>query len=315
MKTILAVSLALTASAVTSAQCLEVDEVFSLNSNVDAQTWACASLEDLRGVLARSKSYSPSTRPQVQVPAHCGTAANRQNYKVVKKSDDAACIGYPDNKDGKCSWAVVAPHDVAPAAMAKPTPPIIVDPDPKGNELQLQFQRWEYRGGYARLAVSLRNNTMKPFARVVWACELYDKQQRLVGETYLVFNVVPYSAISAAHNQMVTTTDQFEDGACRLVEAVPVTQRNERLYTSASGTLIIGKYRADATQYFDINYRIQGRAKVVTDEENNELEKLEKAGELINYPGYKQECTPLMSCRFGVSNPAAGQHWLNKLGQ
>ena len=186
MKTVLAVSLALTASAVTSAQCLEVDEVFSLNSNVDAQTWAC---------------------------------------------------------------------------------------------------------------------------------ELYDNQQRLVGETYLVFNVVPYSAISAAHNQMVTTTDQFEDGACRLVEAVPVTQRNERLYNSASGTLIIGKYRADATQYFDINYRIQGRAKVVTDEENNELKKLQKAGELDSYPGYRKECTPLMCCRFGVSNPTAGQHWLNKLGQ
>src|SRR5262249_41144257 len=141
----------------------------------------------------------------------------------------------------------------------------------------------------------MRNTTMKPFARVVWACELYDKQQRLVGETYLTFNVVPWHTIAAAHNQMVTTTGQFEDAKCRLVEAEPVTQRNERLYASATGTLIIGIYRSDATRYFDINYRLQGRAKVVTDAENNELEKLEKAGELINYPGYKQECTPLMS--------------------
>jgi len=292
----------------TSAQALEVGEVFSFKSPI--RVWSCSSLEDLRGLVARAPTYTPGSR--IEVPKGCGTPASQQNLKVVKKSDDAVCIWLPDRDDGKCTWTIAAADQIAPAIVAaKPLPP---ENDPKGTELQLQLRRWEYLGGYARLSVSMRNTTMKPFARVVWACELYDKQQRLVGETYLSFNVVPWHTIAAAHNQMVTTTDQFDYAKCRLVEAEPVTQRNERLYASATGTLIIGIYRSDATRYFDINYRLQGRAKVVTDAENNELEQLEKAGELINYPGYKQECTPLMSCRFGVSNPSS-QDWLNKLGQ
>ena len=94
-----------------------------------------------------------------------------------------------------------------------------------GNELQLQFQRWSYEGGYARLQVSLANNTMKPFARVVWTCDLYNKEKRLVGETYIPFNVVPWGVV-VTNTQTVLTSDQFQDGECKLVEAEPVTERN-----------------------------------------------------------------------------------------
>jgi hypothetical protein len=38
-----------------------------------------------------------------------------------------------------------------------------------GTQLQVQFQRWIYEGdGLATLLVTLRNPTMKPFAKVVW---------------------------------------------------------------------------------------------------------------------------------------------------
>jgi hypothetical protein len=116
-----------------------------------------------------------------------------------------------------------------------------------GNELQLQFQRWEYRGGYARLQVSMRNNTMKPFASVVWACDLYDKQKRLVGETTISFRVVPWGVV-VTNTQTISTTDQFQDGECRLLGTESVTPRNERLYTSAPETLIIGNSAAGVTQ-------------------------------------------------------------------
>jgi hypothetical protein len=140
---------------------------------------------------------------------------------------------------------------------------------------------------------------MKPFARVAWTCELYDKQQRLVGETIISFNVVPWNAV-VTNNQSVVTSDQFVDGACRLLGAEPVTQRNERLYTSIEPTQITGKYASNVTSFFDLNHRVQGRAKVITDEESNELQQLERAGTLNDLPGYRLECTPLLKCRFGV---------------
>lgn len=156
-----------------------------------------------------------------------------------------------------------------------------------GNELQVQFQRWSYNptGGYAELLVSLRNNTMKPFARVVWACELYDDEKRVVGETALVFHAVPWGAI-VSDTQIVYATDQFRDGACVLVNAEPVTKRNERLYANSPRQVNIGNALPEARQFFDARYRMQGRAKVATDEENRELEALFNAGRLNGLPGY-----------------------------
>jgi hypothetical protein len=290
-------TLALLATVVaTSAEALEVGEVFSFKSPI--RVWSCSSLEDLRGLVARAPTYTPGSR--IEVPKGCGTPASQQNLKVVKKSDDAICIWLPDRDDGKCTWTIAAADQIAPAVLAKAAPmPPAAENDPKGTELQLQFQRWEYRDGYAMLHVSMRNNTMKPFARVAWTCELYDKQKRLVGETIISFNVVPWNAV-VTNNQPVVTSDRFEDGACRLLGTEPVTQRNERLYTSIVPTKITGKYAPDVTSVFDLNYRVQGRAKVITDEESNELQQLERAGTLNDLPGYRLECTPLLKCRFGV---------------
>jgi TonB family protein len=187
----------------------------------------------------------------------------------------------------------------------------LATPAHAGNELQLQFQRWSYEGGYARLQVSMANNTMKPFARVVWTCDLYNKQKHLVGETYITFNVVPWGVI-VTNTQSVLTSDQFQDGECKLVETEPVTERNAWLYDSQSGTVITGNGAPEATRFFNHDYRIQGRAKVVSDEENDALLELQKAGTLTSLLGYKLECTPLMKCRFGIS--VEGQkrrHWLS----
>ena len=180
-----------------------------------------------------------------------------------------------------------------------------------GNELQLQFRAWSYERGYARLQVSLANNTMKPFARVVWACDLYSKEKHLVGETYVTFNVVPWGVV-VTNNQTVLVSDQFQDGDCKLVEAEPVTERNAWLYESQSGTVITGHGVPEVGNFFDHNYRIQGRAKVVSDDENNAIEKLQRDGTLMNYLGYKLECTPLMKCRFGTTTEGQKRrHWLS----
>jgi hypothetical protein len=297
MKTLF-ISLLLAASTFSSAHALEVGETFSFKSPI--RVWACDSLEDLRGLVARTPNYTPGMGNKIELPKSCGTPGSGRNYKVFEKSDDAVCIGLPDRTDGKCTWAIAVADQIAPAVVAAKPLPSAAENDPKGTELQLQFRLWEYHsGGYATLQVSMLNNTMKPFARVAWTCELYDKQNRLVGETIISFNVVPWNAV-VTNNQPVVTTDRFEDGKCRLLGTEPVTQRNERLYTSIVPTKITGKYAAEVAGVFDLNYRVQGRAKVITDEESNELQQLERAGTLNDLPGYRLECTPLLKCRFGV---------------
>jgi len=137
--------------------------------------------------------------------------------------------------------------------------------------LQVQFQRWAYEGnGIATLLVTLRNPTMKPFARVVWDCDLHDKENRLVGRTALVFHVVPWGAI-VVDSQAVATNGQFEDGECRLVQAEEVTHQNERLYRGSPKQHNIGLAMPEVNNFFDFNYRIQGRAKVITQEEDDKL--------------------------------------------
>jgi hypothetical protein len=77
-------------------------------------------------------------------------------------------------------------------------------PAAAGTQLQLQFQRWAYEGGYVRLLVSLRNPTMKPFSRVVWNCDFHDKEQRLIGRGSLVFSVVPWGGVVVSSQTVVS---------------------------------------------------------------------------------------------------------------
>jgi hypothetical protein len=155
-----------------------------------------------------------------------------------------------------------------------------------GTELQLQFQRWVYEGnGLVRLMVSLRNPTMKPFARVVWTCDFFDKEKRLVGQSPLVFHVVPWGTLILKSHTVVS--DMFQDGECQLAEAEEVTYRNERLYrVSVYEQRFIGLGLDEAQQWFDFKHRIQGRTKVITKEEDDRLQEMHKAGELIG-PGYR----------------------------
>jgi hypothetical protein len=37
--------------------------------------------------------------------------------------------------------------------------------------------------------------TAKPFAPVVWSCDFYDKDHRVVGHSPLIFHVVPWGAV------------------------------------------------------------------------------------------------------------------------
>jgi hypothetical protein len=157
-----------------------------------------------------------------------------------------------------------------------------------GTQLQVQFQRWSYEGnGLAMLLVTLRNPTMKPYARVVWDCELYDKEKRLVGRTALVFNVVPWGAL-VVDTQAVSTNGQFDDGECRLVRAEEVTYENERLYRASPKRLTVGLGMPVPmlNSYFNFDYRIQGRVPVMTEQEDERLSALHKAGQL-NGPGYR----------------------------
>jgi hypothetical protein len=110
---------------------------------------------------------------------------------------------------------------------------------------------------------------------------------------------VPWGVVVTNH-QTVVVTDQFSDGKCRLLGTEGVTQRNERLYSSIVSTSITGNSAAGVQQVFNLSYRVQGRAKVVTDPENAELRRLYRAGTLKELPGYRLECTPLMICRFGA---------------
>src|SRR5258706_5303076 len=92
-------------------------------------------------------------------------------------------------------------------------------PAQAGTQLQVQFQRWSYDGGgLATLLVTLRNPTTKPFASVVWDCDLYDRDKRLVGRSSLVFNVVPWGSL-VVDTQPVATNGMFENAECRLMLA------------------------------------------------------------------------------------------------
>jgi hypothetical protein len=157
-----------------------------------------------------------------------------------------------------------------------------------GTHLQLQFKQWAYLGnGLAKVLVVLRNPTMKPFATVVWQCDLYDKENRLVSRTGFVFHVVAWGALTV-DSQVVATNGQFQNGECQLVRTEDVTYENERLYRGSPSAIQIGLGIPGAgDQYFDFDRYIQGRAKVISDEEETRLERLNEAGQLTG-PGYRK---------------------------
>jgi hypothetical protein len=156
-----------------------------------------------------------------------------------------------------------------------------------GTQLQLQFQRWGYEGnGAVKLLATLRNPTMKPFARVVWGCDLLDKENRLVGQGTLVFNVVPWGAV-VVQSQYVYSNGMFEDGECKLLQAEEVTPRNERFYSRNPYTQpAYGLALPEADHWFNLDYRIQGRQQVITKEEDDKLKQMHEAGQLVGRPGY-----------------------------
>lgn len=99
-----------------------------------------------------------------------------------------------------------------------------------GTELQLQFKRWAYEGnGAVTLMVAMRNPTAKPFATVVWSCDFYDKDHRVVGHSPLIFHVVPWGAV-VVDTQYVYSNGMFQSGSCQLVSTEAATCDNERLY-------------------------------------------------------------------------------------
>ena len=136
-----------------------------------------------------------------------------------------------------------------------------------GTELQIQFQNWVYLGdGAARLMVTVRNPTTKPFATAAWNCEFYDKDKHVVGRSLLIFHVIPWGAL-VVDSQIVPTNGMFQDGDCKLVEAEEMTERNKRLYRASSKQANIGLRDPQAQRFFSFDHRIQGRAVVAKEED------------------------------------------------
>ena len=141
-----------------------------------------------------------------------------------------------------------------------------------GTELQLQFKRWAYEGnGAVTLMVAMRNPTAKPFATVVWSCDFYDKDHRVVGHSPLIFHVVPWGAV-VVDTQYVYSNGMFQSGSCQLVGTEAVTRDNERLYRGGPQQLNLGNDNPMARAYFSFEQPIQGRAEAVSKEEEDELE-------------------------------------------
>ena len=131
-----------------------------------------------------------------------------------------------------------------------------------GTQLQIQFQSWVYEGnGVARLMVTVRNPTPKPFATAAWNCEFYDKEKHVVGGSLMIFHVIPWGAL-VVDSQLVSTNGMFQDGNCELVEVEEVTEQNKRLYRGSPKQVNIGLNDPNAQRFFSFDRRIQGRAVV-----------------------------------------------------
>src|SRR5260370_42593627 len=90
-------------------------------------------------------------------------------------------------------------------------------PASAGTTLQIQFQQWMYvNPTTAKGLVTLRNATMKSFARVVWDCDLFDKNHRLMGQSPFGFTVLPCGAVVANLQYAYSNGGMFQTGGCSL---------------------------------------------------------------------------------------------------
>ena len=102
--------------------------------------------------------------------------------------------------------------------------------------LQLQFQRWSYtHSGYVEAMVSVRNTTNRDFGEVTWTCDLYNKEDRLVGRGAVVaVTNVPKNAITT-DTQSVTSNGMimFQYAKCELVHFEERTKENGFLFRNS----------------------------------------------------------------------------------
>jgi hypothetical protein len=89
--------------------------------------------------------------------------------------------------------------------------------------------------------------------------------------------------------QPVYSNGMFQDGECRLIRAEEVTDRNERLYRGSPNARVIGLALPAARQFFDFDSRIQGRAVVISEEDDQALEQERKDNPTLfkSRPGYR----------------------------
>ena len=165
-----------------------------------------------------------------------------------------------------------------------------VAPACAGTQLQLQFKEWIHNPlqGTTRILVVMRNPTMKPFASVIWNCQFYDKENRLVGHNPIIFNVVPWGAL-IVDSKTVFTNYQFENAECELMHTEEVTERNERLHRASPSqhSIGLGLPVNVLNSWFKFDRPIQGRAKITSQEEDAELQRQHEAG-LLTGPGYRK---------------------------
>ena len=147
-----------------------------------------------------------------------------------------------------------------------------------GTKLQLQFQRWVYENSeLTSILATVRNPTTMDFARVVWDCNFHDKDKRLVGRDYMVFNQVLWGALVVQKNIVRVTGGMFETSNCTLLKAEERTYENERLYRSRKYYDVqLGLALPEADSWFSFDHPIQGQAVVITEEESNKLNELRK---------------------------------------
>ncbi len=146
-------------------------------------------------------------------------------------------------------------------------------PASAGTTLQIQFQQWMYvNPTTVKVLVTLRNATMKSFARVVWDCDLFDKDHRLIGQSPFVFTVVPWGAVVVNLQYAYANGGMFQSGSCTLRFAEEKTFENEKLYRGSPGQMNIGNNDPIARQKFVFEHPIQGRASVISEAEEAKLE-------------------------------------------
>jgi hypothetical protein len=97
--------------------------------------------------------------------------------------------------------------------------------------LQIQFQRWSYTG-YVEAMVSVRNTTNADYAELTWSCDLYNKEDRLVGRGAVInFTNVPKNAITT-DTQGLASNGLFQSARCELVHFEERTKENELLFSN-----------------------------------------------------------------------------------